>query len=308
MNYLFIKSGTTAKYKKESLYLDVGNNLCLGIIDHHHISNSQKSATRLVYENKNFISKDTNTIVLHQSPDLDCIASSFLASYYIKYNDFPQFTKELCNFLDKVDFGKPTNTIINLASCFSILKSQSKSDLDILKKGHKLINDYSSYNFDNGELPLQYTKFKKIINQDYFIYKKELKTFSILNFKLPLSSNKDILQETKCLLMDNPQAKLFKDWARLDGYDMLIVKWSKKRIVISIKNDSFLTLEGIGDKLNKIEQQKREELNIYINEPNRDGYNIPDPWYDGRAHNYTIIDSPRIGTFLNLDEILNILS
>ncbi|MBT5491004.1 hypothetical protein HOK00_01475 [bacterium] len=59
-----------------------------------------------------------------------------------------------------------------------------------------------------------------------------------------------------------------------------------------------------GDRLNKAEKIKRDRLNILIDEPNRPGYDIPDPWYDGRAHDYTIIDSPRIGTILNFNEIL----
>ena len=37
--------------------------------------------------------------------------------------------------------------------------------------------------------------------------------------------------------------------------------------------------------------------------PPRPGYDNADPWYDGRAHDYTIIDSPRGGTWLSADEI-----
>ena len=33
------------------------------------------------------------------------------------------------------------------------------------------------------------------------------------------------------------------------------------------------------------------------------GYVNTDPWYDGRAHGYTIIDSPRSGTLLSADKI-----
>jgi hypothetical protein len=32
-----------------------------------------------------------------------------------------------------------------------------------------------------------------------------------------------------------------------------------------------------------------------------------DPWYDGRGHGYTIVDSPNVGTILKYDEIIAIL-
>ena len=91
------------------------------------------------------------------------------------------------------------------------------------------------------------------------------------------------------------------------GYELLIVKWSDKRVVISLKPDSFYTLKEIGEKLNKAEKLKREKLGIKLNEPNRPGYDMTDPWYDGRGHNYTIVDSPKTGTLLSLEEILKII-
>jgi hypothetical protein len=35
----------------------------------------------------------------------------------------------------------------------------------------------------------------------------------------------------------------------------------------------------------------------------RPGYDNADPWYDGRGHDYTIVDAPRSGTLLTADEI-----
>ena len=37
--------------------------------------------------------------------------------------------------------------------------------------------------------------------------------------------------------------------------------------------------------------------------PPRAGYDNADPWYDGRAHGFTIVDSPRSGTLLTAEEI-----
>ena len=41
--------------------------------------------------------------------------------------------------------------------------------------------------------------------------------------------------------------------------------------------------------------------------PSRVGYANSDPWYDGRAHGDTIVDSPRSGTLLTAEEIEQIL-
>ena len=35
----------------------------------------------------------------------------------------------------------------------------------------------------------------------------------------------------------------------------------------------------------------------------RPGYDNSDPWYDGRGHRYTIVDSPNEGTVLTAEEI-----
>lgn len=56
MNFSFIAPGSSIKVEpKGKLYLDVGNRLDIGVIDHHQLKNTQKSATRLVYENPSLI-------------------------------------------------------------------------------------------------------------------------------------------------------------------------------------------------------------------------------------------------------------
>jgi len=307
MNYLFIDAGSTVKPESGTLFLDVGNALEFGIIDHHQFLNIEKSATRLVYENAVFIDKHLHTIVLHKSPDLDCIASSYLLEYYLKYAVFPDFTEKVCNFLDKVDFGRNIQSIISLGSLFSIIKSSLKSDDEIVQKGHKLIESLALNGFDAENIPMKiYKREQKAIVQDKNVFEQDLlhaekREFTVLqkNIHKPL--------DVEGLILIKPKSKLFKSWARAEGYDLLVVQWSVKRVVISVKGDGFLSLEGIGDKLNILEAKKREVLNIIIDEPNRVGYSIPDPWYVGRAHGYTIIDTPRRGTLLELEEILELM-
>lgn len=303
MQYKFIQAGSSVKTKENHLYLDVGNSLTIGIIDHHQLSDTQKSATTLVYENTNLINKNTQTIVLHQNPDLDCIASSYLATYYLTYNSLPLFSKELCEFLDKADFGLSLIHTTNLASLFSVLKTNIKSDKDIVIMGHELIEDMSTIGFDSGVILDKYEKEVLQLNDENSIFQNDLKNSIEKEFVLKDRYTKEF-RPLKALILKTPQSKLFKSISRELGYDLLIVVWNKKRTVISLKGDSYFTLEDIGDKLNNLEKQKREKLKIVIEEPNREGYCIADPWYDGRAHNYTIIDAPRSGTLLDFNEIL----
>ena len=307
MKYSFLSAGSLLEHTEEGrLYLDVGNNLMSGIIDHHQLEGLQKSATRLIYENSHLILDGLESIIVHNSPDLDCVASSFMAEYYKINKIFPPFSEELCEFVDKADFGLPLNNIINLSTLFTIIKSQSNSDYEIIKQGHKLISDIEGCGFDTGNFPIKYQDEANQIIEDMKIFEKDIQKSSVQTFHIQNRVSKKI-EIIKGLILKKPQSKLFKFWARDKGYDLLIVLWDKKRTVISLKGDSYYTLEGIGNKLNDLEAQKRKELNIIINEPNRVGYNIPDPWYDGRAHGYTIIDAPRSGTQLELEDILNLI-
>jgi len=306
MQYNFIPSGSSVSFLSKVLYLDVGNKLCKGIIDHHHLTNN-KSATHLVFLHPTFIPQDIKQIILHQSPDLDCIAASFLVEYYLLHNKFPKFTKKLISYVDKNDFGQPFDNFINIASIFIMLKATCNTNIEIVNKGHKLLFDFIDAKFNINVIQKKYYNIINNIKKDHKIYQNEIHKFIKTHYNLPLKQNLNKLRNTKALIMIKPQAKLFKEWARLDGYDMLIVQWNNNRIIISVKADGLVSLKGIGNKLNNAESNKRKELNIIINENNRIGYNIPDPWYDGRAHGYTIIDSPRRGTALDLNTILTLI-
>jgi hypothetical protein len=122
----------------------------------------------------------------------------------------------------------------------------------------------------------------------------------------------------------------FKDWARSDlkrsgaeGFVVLSVysgsvDTNNARCIISVKPSMRVYLKGLGKTLEDAESAKRIEqygadnrLSLLDDKgevlANRPGYNNPDPWYDGRGHSYTIVDSPRSGTVLSPDEIEAIL-
>src|SRR5262249_19059770 len=118
---------------------------------------------------------------------------------------------------------------------------------------------------------------------------------------------------------DPERVMFFKDWARSDGYPALSVFMEKGRngkpqCILSVTPASRTTLQGLGARLDEAEASKRRALNRGLDdrevdpktgkrrEP-RQGYRNADPWYDGRAHGYTIVDSPTGGTVLTAEEI-----
>ena len=127
--------------------------------------------------------------------------------------------------------------------------------------------------------------------------------------------------------LDDPQRCIFfKDWARSDrerspagmGFLGLSVFMSKsprdvRRCILSLTPDSGGSLRGLAELLDRAESDRRQEVygadDRIIDPltgariPGRPGYGNSDPWYDGRAHGLTIVDSPRSGTLLTAEEI-----
>ena len=125
---------------------------------------------------------------------------------------------------------------------------------------------------------------------------------------------------------DDPRHVLFyKDWVRSDavrcpgerGFVALSVFFPEmgrrpRRCILSVAPESEASLRGLGESLDEKESQRRIDLHGFDDRVRnargemldpRPGYANSDPWYDGRGHNYTIVDSPHGGTVLTADEI-----
>lgn len=81
-------------------------------------------------------------------------------------------------------------------------------------------------------------------------------------------------------------------------------KITRHRYVVSVDGNDRWGLFSYGWHLEALEKYLRNKLAgifpLYPARtgPPRPGYHGPDPWYDGRGHNYTIVDSPNVGTIL----------
>jgi hypothetical protein len=129
---------------------------------------------------------------------------------------------------------------------------------------------------------------------------------------------------------DPDRCLFFKDWARSDtarspetnGFVALAVYHTEgdlqhRRCIISVRPDGQATLRGLGALLDQAEGARRRQLHGVDDReidpatrapvPPRPGYPNADPWYDGRGHGFTIVDSPRTGTVLTEAEIEQVI-
>ncbi|HJT78444.1 MAG TPA: serine/threonine-protein kinase, partial [Gemmataceae bacterium] len=112
----------------DRLYLDVGNDLRPGVIDHHHLTSYTGSTAGMVIENPALVTgalsplrraDDPFFLVLHEKPDMDCLASSYLAVAYLTTGAFPPGAAELAAYADRVDEGSLGMTLGNPYSLYA---------------------------------------------------------------------------------------------------------------------------------------------------------------------------------------------
>ena len=120
------------------------------------------------------------------------------------------------------------------------------------------------------------------------------------------------------IVLDDPASSLFKELARGDtershggsGFPLLVVgretallsAHGLQRHIISVDPTSGLCLEGLGSRLEGIEARLEDDRGGPTLEGRerpgdgmgRHGYDSKSPWYDGRGHHFTIVDSPGV--------------
>src|SRR5262249_53541750 len=96
---------------QDRLYLDVGNGLRPGVVDHHHQAAAGGSTAALVLAHPELLDGavtrhrrpgDPFTLVLHQDPDLDAVAVAYLAAEHLAAGAFPPGAAALARYVDRV--------------------------------------------------------------------------------------------------------------------------------------------------------------------------------------------------------------
>jgi hypothetical protein len=362
VQFEFVGPGHTAPadtFRADRLYLDVGNALRAGVIDHHHLGSASRSSASLVLDYPHFVRDAVNswraesdpfTIVLHHYPDLDAAAATYLAMHYLTEGEFPAGVRILCNLVDRVDHGypgmHPTNPFtlytahLRLGDRLSkTLKGEQLSDEWIrqsLKMIHFVMQQLATHQRSILEIDaFEYDEVfgpddRQAVEQDMVRYRKKLDLPNTaarkVQLRLPgvLGGNREV----RALIVrdvqnpgDPERVMYFKDWARGEGFAATSVYHHDAgnglpRAIVSVDPRAEVTLDGLGKLLEQAEVEKRvkekgRDTRLFDSRTDerladRPGYLNPDPWYDGRDHGFTIVDSPRAGTVLTADEVESI--
>jgi serine/threonine protein kinase len=353
----------------DRLCLDVGNDLRLGVIDHHQSPSYEGSTTRLVASNPDLVAgavqprRDPGapfTIVLHESPDFDSVASVYLAVGLLTTGGFPPGTEALARYADKIDAGSIGHTLSQpftpYAAYMQLLHRHARLGRradhaywrECVQQGLGLVEYAIDRSLREGvALPsvdalacpnLFDEDDRRDVLADVERYRRKLTEPTTMTRVVRLSLpgqfggrvDVDTLMVRDVQNEDDPErCVFFKDWARSDrdrspggeGFHGLCVFMPEsprgpRRCILSVTPDCGASLRGLAALLDEAESERRRQ--VYGDDdrviepatgaprPPRAGYDNADPWYDGRAHGFTIVDSPRSGTHLTAEEVESI--
>jgi hypothetical protein len=351
----------------DRLFLDVGNDRRVGVIDSHQDESPYAGSTaRLVLAHPELVTgvlrpgRDPAaplTIVLHKQPDLDCVASAYLAVARLTTGEFPEGTEALARYVDKVDEGELGASLANPGSlycAYQILIDRlarqpwqdeherfhatlaAGMDLVAFTVRRRAETNQPLTAVDALACPeLFWPEDRQALEADIERYRRKLADplthARHVRLALPGVYGGTVPVETLLVrdvqgIGDPGRCLYFKDWARSDaeragnGRGFIAVSvfqpensQQARRAILSVTPDSGVSLRGLGERLDRAESDRR--ASIYAEDDRnidritgqtllpRAGYTNADPWYDGRAHGYTIVDAPRSGTRLTADEI-----
>lgn len=121
----FVGAGERVRTSPDMVAVDVGGDLCAGVIDHHAGTFSASSAAALLLAHPEYVyahlvgpwidaaRRDdirgrswSPTVVTHRQPDFDAIASVALARQIVEHGDLPSWAEELARYATEVDQGR----------------------------------------------------------------------------------------------------------------------------------------------------------------------------------------------------------
>ncbi len=343
---VFVGYGEVVEPQPGVIALEVGNKTVPGVIDHHQEDAEKECTASLIYRYPHLILdhegiEDIEEVkfVMHEPPDFDTIVAAYFTQNLIEKGVLPTGSRELSEYTRLVDSAMLPKTDRPWETPYGVLQgifeknrryceqkgvSEKFSNYYRLQRGFYLM-EYLCLKVAEGltlddphlfQEDYPFERERKLIREDTALYVEDLKKAEISLITLPRTEGHGE-KEVDVLLIKNPKSVLFKDWARGDrehspkgeGFTMLMANYDHKRYIISVDPVSGVMLKGLGAALEKAEVKKRKQLGKERPiDPQRQGYENSDPWYDGRGplFNYTIVDAPRNGTVLTEKEIREI--
>lgn len=377
--YSFLPAGSSAQPCRDAVYLDVGGQICPGILDQHHDGQLGGSTAELVLRfgehayghlMDSWVSRRDDgqdlsgrswspALVTHREPDFDALVACYLVRHLIENGELPSFAQALVGYTTLVDQGRypidlaqKETTLRALHLAYLALQNVSpprgrESDDWHLERGFELLDvtfdslrlarngnfaglqakDIGPTNRAAGawrEDP-RFADLAALLDHDHALYEKDKLAADIEHpVRLPAENGGEPIEVPAFVALKPMESKLNKYWVRADNFPYFICPYANwndvprsvghyPRAIISLDPlwaaaGRKPTLQGLGFKLERAEAAVRQELSGLAPRgatPRWDDGSVDndDPWYDGRGHDYSIIDAPRSGTFLAYADI-----
>jgi len=275
--------------------------------------------------------------VTHESPDWDGLCSFYLCKQLVQTGGLPPraITEAVIHAADIVDQGRAVigDEVCRPFLLYEMLKDAAYAEHRdwglCIERGLELLAAVlGRYNDDvpldalvrpvefDGSLQTVCEK----LRTDVALFKQDLADAEMFEVTLPTKAG-TTRREKAFAFKNQPRCSLHKYWVReRTNCEVLLVPYQAPhsdrvdRVVISVNPEGGFNLQRLGFVLEEAEKKERIRLNDSAlrrgGQPrwgDRAYCDNDDPWYDGRGHDYTIVDSPRSGTWLSFEKIKDIL-
>jgi len=276
------------------------------------------------------------TYITHTFPDWDSVATFYLCDLYLREGTaHSSKIKKLIEATNEIDQGtavmegkveRPFMVYYNINSSFEENIRKGKELIEEVcklfeeKKIGQKGNPFLEHREDLESLLPTFGHHIQELREDSKKFEADLeKRTGEFDVELPLNNGgNDHYESVKALYFsEDPTCKLHKYWVRDKNiYKLLIIPYSinseiTKRWVISVDSNGPYNLRRLGYSLEKAEVKKRGKEHRRYGAPrwgDKEYSDNDNPWYDGRDHDHTIVDSPMGGTHLrDFNEIKSVI-
>lgn len=172
----------------------------------------------------------------------------------------------------------------------------------------------------------RFAPFAALLDRDLELFREDFRQGrKVDSVPLPAADGGEAVPVRAFVAAGPPRSVLHKYWVRGAGFPFFICPLSdgagqgsagrvpRRRIVLSLDPTFSVdgrrpSLRGLGFRLERAESAARRAAGTEVRRgmPRYGGgyCDNPDPWYDGRGHGWTIVDSPLVGTTLPYEEIV----
>lgn len=172
----------------------------------------------------------------------------------------------------------------------------------------------------------RFAPFAALLDRDLEIFREDFRQGrTVDSVPLPAADGGAAVPVRAFVAAGPPRSVLHKYWVRGAGFPFFLCplgvaagqgsagRTARRRIILSLDPTFSVdgrkpSLRGLGFRLERAESAARRAAGTEVRRgmPRYGGgyCDNPDPWYDGRGHEWTIVDSPLVGTALPYDEII----